>query len=128
MNCLRHHQVVINKVAEVTLFMPQGGNSETIIDQLGNVINNFMYGHKINIPKLILKKLDDLEVNKVGRVYGLPCFFICDVSQPTHASITMHIMSIIFIQIHIFETCMTRQHYFGFYCSPITDGQSEMAR
>jgi len=49
--------------------MPQGGNSETIIDQLGNVINNFMYGHKINIPKLILKKLDDLEVNKVGRVY-----------------------------------------------------------
>lgn len=81
MNCLRHHLVVINKVAKMT-FMPQGGNSEAIIDQFGNVINNFMYGHKINIPKLILKQLEDLKVNKVGKVY-LASYVM--FSRPTHA-------------------------------------------
>lgn len=68
---LRHHPAVINKVASAT-FMPKGGNDDTVRGHYWNVIHHFMYRHKINIPRLMLKQMNELTLSFENRLYFAP--------------------------------------------------------
>ena len=68
---LRHHLVVINKIARVT-FMPKSGNKDKIRGLYWNVISHVMNGNRINVIALIMDQLADLRLNLEMNLYFAP--------------------------------------------------------
>ena len=68
---LRHHPVVINKIARVT-FIPKSGNKDKIRGLYWNVISHVMNGNRINIIALMMDQLAYLRLNLEMNLYFAP--------------------------------------------------------
>jgi len=68
---LKHHSVVINKIARVT-FMSKSGNKDKVHGLYLNVISHVMNGDKINIIALIMDQMAELRLNLEMNVYFAP--------------------------------------------------------
>jgi hypothetical protein len=68
---LRHHPIVINKIARVT-FMSKSGNKDKVRGLYWNLISHAMHGNKVDIIVLIMDQLADLMVNLEMNLYFAP--------------------------------------------------------
>ena len=68
---LRHHPIVINKIARVT-FMSKSGNKDKVRGLYWNLISHVMHGNKVDVIALIMDQLADLRVNLKMNLYFAP--------------------------------------------------------
>ena len=68
---LRHHPIVVNKIARVT-FMSKSGNKDKVRGLYWNLISHAMHGNKVDIIVLIMDQLADLMVNLEMNLYFAP--------------------------------------------------------
>jgi hypothetical protein len=60
---LRHHPVVINKIARVTI-LPKSGDKSKIRDKFWNIIDHVMKGEVMNVVLFMMRLLNDLKIDK----------------------------------------------------------------
>jgi hypothetical protein len=60
---LRHHPVVINKIARVTI-LPKSGDKSKIRDKFWNIIHHIMNAEVMNVVLFMMRQLNDLKMDK----------------------------------------------------------------
>jgi hypothetical protein len=65
---LRHHPVVVNKIARVT-FIPKSGNKNRVRGLYWNLISHVMNGNKVDVIAVSMDQLADLMVNLEMNLY-----------------------------------------------------------
>jgi hypothetical protein len=60
---LRHHPIVINKIARVTI-LPKSGDKSKIRDKFWNIIHHIMNGEVMNVVLFMMRQLNDLKMDK----------------------------------------------------------------
>jgi hypothetical protein len=60
---LRHHPVVINKIAIFTI-LPKSGDKSKIRDKFWNIIHHIMNGKVMNVVLFMMRQLNDLKMDK----------------------------------------------------------------
>jgi hypothetical protein len=60
---LRHHPVVINKIARVTI-LPKSGDKSRIRDKFWNIIDHVMKGEVMDVVLFMMRQLNDLKMDK----------------------------------------------------------------
>lgn len=69
---LRHHPVVINKIARVTI-RPKNGDKSKIRDKFWNAIDHVMKGEVMNAVLFMMRQLNDLKMGKNQNLAYDPC-------------------------------------------------------